>query len=189
MPALALAPVVTLLVMAASIAYDPSRGRFFVGSVVLSCAVWGVLMPVRWLAGAIGVTCAVTLALVLVNAMAKPSGIQAGDYSAMPAIWRLPRWQAETVLRPSTGERDEVRTIEFVEKRVPEDATIALELRPNAFIFPYFGSSLRRRVELLDTGDPAPAEADWLVASPNRTPLACRGAWHVVHERGGWRVW
>jgi hypothetical protein len=186
---LAVAPIVMLGVLASTLAYDETRGRFLVGALAVGAATWGLVLRARWLAGGIAATCVVTFALVLVNAMAKPSGIQAGQYAYSPAVWTLERWEAQTLLRPSPPERDEASTVEFVEMRVPAAAAIALSVRSNDLLFPYFGARLSRRVELLDEADPVPADAGWLVAAPGRTPRGCRDSWRLAHERGKWRVW
>ena len=83
-----------------SLDYDLSRGRFLIGAIVAGCATWGLMMRVRWLAGAVACDQRRHARLVLVNAMAKPSGLQAGTYAFSPAIWRLERSQAQTLLRP-----------------------------------------------------------------------------------------
>jgi len=185
----ALAPIVMLLVLASSLAYDESRGRFFAGAIVISCGAWGVILRVRWLAAGIAATCVVTLGLVLVNAMAKPTGIQAGEYAFSAPVWTLQRWEAQTLLRPSEPERDEASTVAFVDAQLPSDAELALELRSNDLLFPYFGPKLEHRVVLLDPEDTAPGDASWLVAAPGRSPRACSAAWRLVHERRGWRIW
>ena len=187
--ALALAPIVSLAVISVALDYDLSRGRFFVAPVVAGCAVLGLVARVRWLAGALAVTSVVTLALVLVNAMPKPSGLQAGDYASSPAIWRLERWQAQTLLRPVPSDQGEAGSVQYVEQHVPETAAIALALRSNDFLFPYFGPALRRKVDLLDPADRPPGDAEWLLAAPERAPLACPESWRLAHTSGKWRVW
>ena len=186
--ALAVTPAVAFLVIAASLDYDLSRGRFLMGALVVGCATWGLMMRVRWLAGAVAVTSVVTLGLVLVNAMAKPTGLQAGTYSFSPAIWRLDRAQAQMLLRPVPTDQGEASVVQFVERTVPESDTIALSLRGNDFLYPYFGPRLSRTVELVDEDEVVPPEADWLVAAPERRPLACPDAWRIAFLAGDWRV-
>jgi hypothetical protein len=187
--ALAVTPAVAFVVIAASLDYDLSRGRFLMGALVVGCATWGLMMRVRWLAGAVALTSAVTLGLVLVNAMAKPSGLQAGQYASSPAIWRLERWQAQMLLRPVPTDQGESGVVELFERSVPEDETVALALRSNDFLFPYFGQRLRRTVELLDEDEVVSVDAEWLVAAPERRPLACPESWRLVHAPTEWRVW
>ena len=187
--ALAAAPVVAFGLVAATLDYDLSRGRFLIGALAVGCATWGVIMRVRWLAAAVAVTSVVTLGLVLVNAMAKPSGLQAGTYGSSPPIWRLERWQAQMLLRPVPSDQSEASVVQFVERAVPEADTIALALRANDFLFPYFGSRLRRTVELVDADERVPPGADWLVAAPEHGPLACPDSWRLAYVAGEWRVW
>jgi hypothetical protein len=159
------------------------------GALVVGCATWGLMLRVRWLAGAVAVTSVVTLGLVLVNAMAKPSGLQAGRYAFSPAIWRLERSQAQMLLRPVPTDQGEASVVQFVERAVPESDAIALALRRNDFLFPYFGPGLSRTVELVDEHEVVSPEADWLVAAPERRPLVCPDAWRVAFLVGDWRVW
>ena len=69
-------------------------------------------------------TSVVTLGLVLVNAMPKPSGLQAGQYAFSPAIWHLELWQAQMLLRPVPINQGEVSVVRFVEQAVPETDSI-----------------------------------------------------------------
>ena len=186
--ALALAPIVSLAVVSVALDYELSRGRFFIAPVAVACAVLGLLTRVRWIAGAIAVTCVVTLGLVLVNAMPKPSGIQAGLYAASPSIWELERWQAQMILRPFPSDGGETDVVAYVEQHVPETATVALQLRGNDFMFPYFGPELRRTIQLLDAGEWPSSDAEWLVAAPDRTTQGCDGSWRVAYTSGNWRV-
>jgi hypothetical protein len=187
--AIAAAPIVTLVLVGALLAYDPSRGRFLVAAMAMGCSLWGVALRVRWLAAAVSCLVAVAFGLVLVNAQGKPSRLQAGDYAHVAPIWTLARWEAQTLLRPSPPERAEANTIRFVEENVPGDARVALALRRNAFVFPYFGPRLQRRIELLDDGDRPSQLADWMVVAPGATPRACRADWSRAFGAGGWSVW
>jgi hypothetical protein len=187
--ALAATPVVAFAVVAVSLDYDLSRGRFLISAIAAGAAVWGVMMRVRWLAAAVALTSVVTLALVLLNAMPKPSGLQAGQYAFSPAIWRLERWQAQMLLRPVPTDQGEAHVVELVERTVPEGDTVALALRSNDFLFPYFGERLRRTVELVDENEVVSTDAGWLVAAPERRPLACPDSWRLVLAPTQWRVW
>ncbi len=185
---LAAAPALAIVGVSVTIVYERYQGRYFASAIALSAGAWGVFA--RWGATRVGVAAAsiVTAALCLVNSLGKPTGIDVlGGYSDA-AVWRMPRWEQQGVLRPSAPERGEIDTIRFVETSVPPDARIGLALRENDFGFPYFGPRLQRHVAIVDVGDVVPPETDWLVAAPGRTLGTCPDAWQVVQRRQGWRV-
>ena len=93
------------------------------------------------------------------------------------------------LLRPVPTDQGEASVVQFVARAVPESDTIALAVRANDFLFPYFGPGLSRRVELVDADEVVPPDADWLVAAPERRPLACLDAWRIAYLVGEWRVW
>jgi hypothetical protein len=185
---LAAAPALAIAAVSVTIVYDRNQGRYFTSAIALSAGVWGVFA--RWGATRVGVAVAsiVTSCLCLVNSLGKPTGIDfLGGYSDT-AVWHMPRWEQEGVLRPSAPERGEIDTIRFFEQAVPTDVSVGLALRPNDFGLPYFGPRLRRHVTIVDVGDVVPPEIDWLVAAPGRALGTCTGAWQTVHRRQGWRV-
>jgi hypothetical protein len=185
---LAAAPALAIVGVSVTIVYERYQGRYFASAIALSAGAWGVFA--RWGATRVGVAAAsiVTAALCLVNSLGKPTGIDLlGGYSDA-AVWRMPRWEQQGVLRPSAPERGEIDTIRFVETSVPPDARIGLALRENDFGFPYFGPRLQRHVAIVDVGDVLPPETDWLVAAPGRRLGTCPDAWQVVQRRQGWRV-
>ena len=192
--ALALAPWVLLLTFAVTIAWDPWRGRFLVFGFALAAATWGVPLlrsrATAWATTAIGTT---ALILSLANYQGKPSGL--GELWALDAppgvstrsIWGERRADAQARLRPREGEKFVYR---YFEEEVPEDASVALALRGDDFISPYFGDRLSRHISLVhERSDGVPGRADWLVLSPSSKVRRCLDAWRrELTLTSGWRI-
>ena len=187
---MAAAPFLALLCIALSVVYLRYQGRYFVAGLALSASTWGV--AARWRAARVAIATAalVTGFLCLVNSIGKPSGLDLLHEKHRAAVWSMPRWEQQGLLRWSPPERHEIRTIRFVERHVPADARIGIALVTNDFGFPYFGAGLTRHVSVVDAGDTIPAGIDWLVVSPRRRMERCETAWRVAHrEPQGWEVW
>lgn len=185
------APLLALLLVSLAVSYQNHQGRYFVAVFALATVpVARIAVEHRWAGGAIGIVAAVTVALALVNALGKPSGIGLLRGDLGRSVWSMPRWEQQGILRSTPPERDEVLTFRFVEERVPEDASIGVALAYNSFLFPYFGERLTRRLTIVDEEDVVPPDVDWIVASPGRSVLACPGSW--ARARLGpyrWSVW
>jgi hypothetical protein len=182
---MSLAPLLLLVTFSLTIVWDPWRGRFLIAGVALAAAAWGVLL--RWpaAAGAVAAIGATALALSLANNLGKPSGL--GDIWAprvpglsTSTIWGAPRWDAETRLRPGEGEAFLYR---YLEKNVPPDARVALAVRGNDYIFPYFGPRVSREITLVRPHERVPPEAEWLVISPLTRPARCPESWRSEYPR------
>lgn len=187
---LALAPVIAILIVSLTIEYLRYQGRYFMAGIALGASLWG--LAARWRPAAVGIAAAavVTAALCLVNALGKPSGVALLEGPARPSVWSLPRWEQQGLLRTTPTERDEISTIRYVEEHVPADARIGVALEANAFALPYFGQRLARQVSIVDDGDVVPAEVEWLVVAPSRSPDACADAWAPARRGAqGWQVW
>jgi hypothetical protein len=163
LPALAIvlasAPLVWLLLFSLSITYDVWQGRFFAYPVALSAALWGLVLRIRpaaWAAVAVGAT---TVTLALVNSLEKPSGVELFADRETPSIWGMDRWEQQSLGRPSV-----VPVPQFLEERIPEDASVALALGEDDFGYPAFGPQLERTVILVSRSE-LPA-AEWLITSP-----------------------
>jgi hypothetical protein len=160
--------------------------------VALAAATWGLLLRSPVSAAAVPGIAVVVLALVLVNYQGKPSGLGAflgveSEYGVpVRSIWGSDRLDWVAVLR---GDRDEEAVIRYVEHHVPADTTIAIAARFNDFLYPYFGSRLKRRVALLRPMSNVPAAAEWLVLSPGARVRRCAEAWQRALElESGWRI-
>jgi hypothetical protein len=178
--ALAAAPLTLLLTLAAALSYDTTRARFLLFGVALAAAIWGVALRVRPLAYAAAGVGSAALFLSLANYHGKPSGLFSSE-----SIWTMQRWQAQTT-RNGFG----ADVLGFVESNVPADARIALSVRGDEWIHPFFGPALSRHVELVSPfrGAP-PGDAEWLVLGPNAAVARCRGSWRGEYKNGaGWRV-
>ena len=188
---LALAPWLLLLSLSLSIVWDPWRGRFLVFGVALAAAPWGALLRSPVLAYATAAVGTTALALSLANYQAKPSGLgelwASGDPPppAVHTVWNDERWTLWTWLRPGDDREDVL--LRFVEQRIPDDAHVALALRENDFVSPYFGEGLSREVSLVSGA--VPADAEWLVLAPSVSARRCEDAWRPELELdSGWRV-
>ena len=177
---LSLAPLLLVVTFSLTIVWDLWRGRFLIVGVALAASAWGVLL--RWpaTAGAVVAIGATTLALSLANHLGKPSGL--GDLWApvLPGlststIWGAPRWDGETRLFSSGG--GEASLYRYLDEHVPPDAKIALAVRGNDFIFPYFGPGISREVTLVRPLTSVPADAEWLVMSPYTRATRCPTSW------------
>ena len=98
------------------------------------------------------------------------------------------RWfvQAES----GRGDSDAFR---FLEERIPDDATIALDLGDDTYIYPAWDAGLRRTIRFVpDTGD-VPEDADWLVVGPfqeaDKSELAEAGWKLELVSPRQWRIY
>jgi hypothetical protein len=160
-----------------AIGYDTWQGRFFMYPVALSAALWGLAVrvpPVAWAAVAIGAT---TVALSLVNSLEKPSGVRLFADRSTPSVWRMSRWQVQSLSRPGWAS-----ALRMLEESVPPDASVALAIGEDDFGYPVFGPQLRRRIELAPRRlrDAPLTRARWLLTSPSRATEVDLGCWHLV---------
>ena len=188
---LAVAPWIGIVILAVGVTYDPWRGRFLVAVWVMSVAVWGLLARHSAVAASLVAVTAVTFALSLAQYFGKPSGIDVLTEFPGPSIWGMERWRAQTALRGSSPrEIGEKLVIREVERKVPDDAPIAVSVWGNDFLFPYFGEDLGREVRLIGPQGKLPRDANWLVAAPEAMPIGCADAWRTVaSHRSGWRLY
>lgn len=181
----AVAPVILAVSLAASVVWDPWRGRFFIFGFALAAASWGAMLRIRWLATAVTATACATLVLALADAQSKPSGV-AWLGSAAPMVWREPVAQTQGLLR--AGSDDDI-VLRVAARRVPAHAELAVAPAGNDFLSPYFGPHLDRRVELVLAHGMVPVHATWLIEAPGVRANACARDWHVVFRTGhGWRI-
>jgi len=177
--ALALAPLLFLVVIAVGLNYDPWRGRFFLFPVALAAATWGLAHRYRALTWAgVGLTI-VTVMLVLVGSKTKPLAFRQLKVDATASVFGKPRWRVQTWIRDTDGTAAVVR---YFENHVAANASVALSLRPDDYSYPYFGEQLRRTIQFLPLGAPVPANVDWIVEAPGHDVPRCAGAWATTLE-------
>ena len=179
---LAAAPLAWFVLLALTLGYDITQGRFFIFPVALSASLWGLVLRVdRYAAAAVAVALT-TAGLTLVNYLEKPSGLRLLDGEPAPTMWGMERWEAAAVSRPER--KAYLRLI----SEVPADATVALAFEFNDFGYIAFGPHLERQVELVPFGSGArTSQAEWLVANPRRARQIDRDCWLEVRAtRRGW---
>lgn len=167
---LAMAPLAWLVLMSATLGYDPWQGRFFAYPVALSAALWGTVL--RWPPVA-GATAAVTITI---------AGLTLVQYEQKPlTVWpTAARWELQSRQRAEMGP-----LLRHLDERVEPDATVALALRGNEWGYPAFGPGLERRALLLDAGSSGTdLEADWLLADTDRAGEIDRTCWEVAVATG-----
>ncbi len=187
-----LSPFALLALLAATIIWDPYRGRLIIVGVALAASTWGLML--RWRAIGIAVVAIAATASVtsLMNYQGKASGIGAVLDVANPfgvsveTVWGAPRAEVQARPRPSGDEEELLR---FVSDSIPPEATIAAAPRVNDFLSPYFGYRLSRTVVLVSPGQTAPLEADWLVIGPSTAVRRCATSWRPdLTLDAGWRI-
>ena len=136
-------PAAWLAIVAVAVGYADRHGRYFMLPVALSAATWGLAYrwrPVAWATAAVAAT---TLGLVLWHDEPKPVGIRLLERAHRTSVWTSPRWELQAY-RPGM-----VPVLRFVEQHVPARASIALALSSEYPSYPFFGSSVSRRIDLV----------------------------------------
>ncbi len=183
---LAAAPLAWLVLLSLSIGYDPWQGRFFIFPVALSASLWGIVLHVRVAATAAVAIAATTAALSLVHYIEKPSGLRLLASDTPYSVWKMKRWEAQSVLRSEL-----TPVLRSIEMRLSEGSEIALALGEDDFGYPPFGAHLERRVDLVpdDSGGRGAPGAAWLLANSARAPSIDRDCWRpVLTIEPGWTL-
>lgn len=181
----AAAPFIALALLGLLLVWDQYRGRFFVYPMAMSASVWG-LMVARWrgAAWAVAGIASTTLLLTLVHSLTEPTGVSLIEPDRPSSVWSMGRVE-RTMLLYGKDERD-VFTV--VERRVPSHSALALAVRGNDPVFPFFGTALDRQVNFVRPGQQPPHEAAWLVRAPNGR-FACPEEWTPVDRTGEWMLY
>jgi hypothetical protein len=183
--ALAVAPLLFVPVMGAAITLDELRGRFFAFAIALAAAAFGQILRVRPLAIATGAAAVVTVALCLVHVDARAIGIRLLEPVEAKPAWGLTRAQAFAGY--ARDNRDDPEAFRFL-AGLPLDATVALALARDTYIYPAFDRAHRRQVVFVPRSGPVPANAGWLVVGPRRSAPSAVGWTQVLDLRSGWRA-
>jgi hypothetical protein len=176
----------TVLIGAIAMVFDPQHLRYWAFPVALATSVFGVTLRMRavtWMAGALA---AVTVVISLAYFVPRPWGLvllsnnRGADHTA--------RWfvQAES----GQGDSDAFR---FLEERIPDDATIALDLGDDTYIYPAWDAGLRRIIRFVPRNGAVPEDADWLVVGPfqdvDKSELAEAGWKLELASPRQWRIY
>jgi hypothetical protein len=186
----ALVPVIgvpsALLLMALALAHDPQQMRYLAFSVALASAVFGIALRVRPLAWtAVGLT-AVSLVVLVGYIVPRPASL-----ALLPGN-RDPERSARWFIQGESGNGDP-EAFRFLAEEVPNDATVALAVAHNTYIYPAWDAGLRRTIVFVPESGDVPDEAQWLAAGPakavDETSLAAEGWMLRLASRGGWRIY
>ena len=164
-PATALASALPLFTagVAATLAYNPFVGRFFLVPVVLVAPLLAGIYHRPALAIAASATGAFVLACCLAVDATKPSGIDTTG-----SVWRESRLEQQTAFVP-----DLLPVLRRVQ-RIPRGDTIVLQILAGDPSYPFFGAKLQHHVEF---------------AAPHTVVKPGGHLWLVTHNRtGGWRL-
>ncbi|HEX4745656.1 MAG TPA: glycosyltransferase family 39 protein [Gaiellaceae bacterium] len=162
--------------------YDPQRMRYLTFSVALSASVFGVVLRTRMVAW---IAATLALASVIVSVgyfIPRPAGLSIlGGGTASSARWFV---QAGG----GAGDPDAFR---FLAESVPADATVALALRRNTYVYPVWDAELRRTVLFVPADGVVPPSASWLVVGPaSDLPKDRLAGWRrELSSPGGWQIY
>ena len=189
LPVAALAALVsvplTLVILAVVLAYDPQHMRYIAFPVALATAVFGVAARVRVLAWATVICTALTLTVTLAYFAPRPAGVALlpGNRDAN----RTARW----LVQGESG-RGDPAAFRFLEEEIPADATLALAVERDTYLYPAWDAGLRRTVLFEHENGSIPDAVDWLVVGPRHsvdTEGLSRAGWRLEFASpGGWSV-
>jgi len=147
--------------------------------------VFGAALRVRALAWTSVALAAVTLGIAVVYFVPRPEGVTLLSQNRTPE--RTARW----FVQAESGAGDPV-AFRFLQEQIPPDATIALNVAPNTYLYPAWDAGLRRTVVFVPHGEAVPEGADWLVVGPSQPAdekrLASSGWALELSSPGGWRI-
>jgi hypothetical protein len=169
------APLLFLAVFSLAIAYDPARMRFVAFPVALASSAIGIALrarPVAWAAVALTVP---ALAISVGYFAPRPAGFALLPGHGDPE--RSTRWFVQS----ESGNGDGV-SFRFMEEQIPNDATVAVALRRDTYLYPVWDAGLRRTILFETPNGTIPSEATWLVVGRDHE-LDVRRL-----EREGWRL-
>jgi hypothetical protein len=185
-PLVALAGVpLTLVILALALSYDPQHMRYIAFPVALATAVFGVALRVRIFAWTAVAVTAATLTVTLVYFAPRPAGLV-----ILPENRETNR-SARWLVQGESGKGDP-EAFRFLEQEIPADATLALDVQRDTYLYPAWDARLRRTVLFADENGSIPESAGWLVVGPRQSIDAAglsRAGWRLqLASAGGWRV-
>jgi hypothetical protein len=175
----------TLLVTVLALAYDPQRMRYIVFAAALAASVFGVALRVRalaWTAVALATATSLISIAYFVPRPASLALLSENRDSERSARWFI---QAE-------GGGGDPAAFRFLAERVPPDATLALAMTRNTYLYPAWDPKLERTVLFVPADGELPPSARWLVVGPGRSvepdDLEGGGWSPELTSPGGWRI-
>ena len=182
---LAVSPFVSAVLIALASQYEPYRGRFFMYSVSLAAATWGVVLRKRWLAWGVVSIASVTLLLAFVHSAEKPTGLRLLDLSRTTGVWGQPRPVVQAWVRPG----DTAEVIQFFAGE-PTSGRVGLRIEDTDWVYPYFGDRLDREVFFVPPDvELDDVDADWLVLSERQVGRPGSRWALAFRSEDGWRVY
>ena len=188
--ALAAAPVLWVILVGIGIPYWEWNGRYAIGGFALGAATWGVVLRLPPAGAATAAVVGLTAVLAFVHLHDRASGLRLLEPVDDPSVWTQPDWSLQAT------DNAHLRALyRFVERRVPEDAVVAVEPEVwpgpgpkagNLPVYPFFGRDLTRTLHYADS--PAAAArtgAGWAVLHAGDEQCA---GWHRAFRYGGWIV-
>jgi hypothetical protein len=180
---LALASAIPLFALELAVVYEYNDwiGRFMVVPVALTAPLLAAAYPARKLAAASVVLAATgCFATVGFNEL-KPVGL----HGTTP-VWAMSRVRVETIGRPRMQP-----IIDLVQASVPQRVRLGLVAGQDDWSYPFYGSSLQRRVVYLDgNGALASAERqgiDEVLFARDKEPRRMLERWRItIDPRSGW---
>ena len=167
--------------LAAVYEYNDWIGRFMVVPVALTVPLLAAAYPARKLAAASVVLAATGCFATLGFNELKPVGL----HGTTP-VWAMSRVRVETIGRPRMQP-----IIDLVQARIPQRISLGLVAGQDDWSYPFYGSSLERRVVYLNgNGALASAERrgiDEVLFARDRKPVGSLERWRLtVDRRSGW---
>lgn len=175
----------SLLLTALVLGPEPQRMRYIASSVALGATVFGVALRVRPLAWTAVLLTAVTVAVSIGYFVPRPASLALLPGNRDPV--RSERW----FIQAEGGAGDE-EAFRFLAQEIPDDATVALAVVSNTYLYPAWDPGLRRTVVFVPERGAVPEKAEWLVVGPSRSVdelgLAESGWMLELDSPGGWRI-
>jgi 4-amino-4-deoxy-L-arabinose transferase-like glycosyltransferase len=165
--------------------YNPWLGRFMLIPVALTMPLAGWFYDKRLNAAAAAVAAigAITLVYTHAHNTYEPTGLT----SSRPAVWTMPRLEAQTLaIAPGFAP-----TIRAIDRDVPQDASIGTDLTTGDITYPLYGARLSRVLVTLPRRDTLTAATqqhiNWVIVAKDRPITRLRG-WTVTTLENGWRL-
>ena len=184
---LALAPLITLVVVSSIWGYSPSHGRFFMPAVALSAATWGLVHRVRALAWGLSAIALVTLLLSFLHYREKPAGISLLEGTTSRSVWTADRITVLSVWRPA--EFAQLQLVHRLDDLVEDGETVALRVQPINLSYQYFDRNRGWRIVYVDSEGGLDADVDWLVVAPKLDAGICPTGWRRELGADGWQLY